>query len=88
MRRVMDELLKQLGASGVRYVLQFHLGLPGVPDFDKVEGRAVVRLDENGIPVRCLCGSDLLAAKKAANRPQDQADIEFLTELRRLGKLP
>ena len=29
----------------------------------------------------------LLAAKRAANRPQDQADIEFLTELQRLGKL-
>jgi hypothetical protein len=27
------------------------------------------------------------AAKRAANRPQDQADIEFLTELERLGKL-
>ena len=29
----------------------------------------------------------LLAAKRAANRPQDQADIEFLTELERLGRL-
>ena len=69
-------------------VLQFHLGLPGVRNFDAAEGRAVVRLNENEIPVKCLCGSDLLAAKKAANRPQDQADIEFLMELERLGKLP
>ncbi len=29
----------------------------------------------------------LLAAKRAANRPQDQPDIEFLTELQRLGRL-
>ena len=71
-----------------RGVLQFHLGLPGVPGFDQAEARAVVRLNENGIPVRCLCGSDLLAAKKAADRPQDQADIEFRKELQRLGKLP
>ena len=68
-------------------VLQFHLGLPGVPSFDEAEARAVVRLNENGIAVRCLCGSDLLAAKKAANRGRDQADIEFLLELQKLGKL-
>ncbi len=29
----------------------------------------------------------LLATKRAANRPQDQADIEFLAELQRVGKL-
>jgi len=69
-------------------VLQFHLGLPGVPDFDEAEKHAVVRPNENGIPVKCLSGSHLLAAKKAANRPQDQVDIEFLLELQRLGKLP
>jgi hypothetical protein len=40
-----------------------------------------------GTPVPCLSGSHLLAAKRAANRPQDLADIEFLTELQRLGKL-
>ncbi len=27
----------------------------------------------------------LLAAKQAANRPQDQADIDFLAELQRVG---
>jgi len=37
--------------------------------------------------VKCLSGVHLLAAKQAANRPQDQADIEFLKELQRLGKL-
>jgi hypothetical protein len=92
----LDAPLVPLGPRGENFiqtyqtrwgVLQFHLGLPGVPDFDEAEARAVVRLNENGTPVRCLCGSDLMAAKKAANRPQDQTDIEFLTELQRLGKL-
>ena len=36
---------------------------------------------------KCLSGANLLAAKRAADRPQDQADIEYLMELQRLGKL-
>jgi hypothetical protein len=68
-------------------VMQFHLGLPGVPRFDEAERSAVVRCTEDGAPVRCLSGVHLLASKQAANRPQDQADIEFLLELQRLGKL-
>ena len=93
----LEEPLVPLGLRGENFiqtyqtrwgVLHFHLGLPGVPNFDAAEGRAVVRLNENGIPVKCLCGPDLLAAKKAADRPQDQADIEFLMELERLGILP
>lgn len=92
----LDAPLVPLGPRGENFiqtyqtrwgVLQFHQGLPGVPNFDEAEARAVVHLNENGIPVRCLCGLDLLAAKKAANRPQDQTDIEFLMELQRLGKL-
>jgi len=92
----LDSPLVPLGPRGENFiqtyqtrwgVLQFHLGLPGVPDFDEAERRAVVRPNENGITVNCLCGSDLLAAKRAANRPQDQADIDFLIELQRLGKL-
>lgn len=68
-------------------VLQFHLGLPGVPNYDEAERQAVVRRTESGTPIRSLSGPHLLAAKRAANRPQDQADIEFLTELERLGTL-
>ena len=68
-------------------VVQFHLGLPGVPRFDEAEEAAVVRKSEHGTPVKCLSGVHLLAAKQAANRPQDQPDIEFLLELQRLGKL-
>lgn len=68
-------------------VAQFHLGLPGVPRFDEAERQAVLRQNEFGTPVPCLSGLHLLAAKRAANRPQDEADIGFLTELQRLGKL-
>lgn len=68
-------------------VVQFHLGLPGVPKFDEAEKAAITRVAEQGPPVKCLSGIHLLAAKRAANRPQDQADIHFLEELQRLGKL-
>ena len=68
-------------------VLQFHLGLPGVPCFEEAEKAAVTRKTETGAPVKCLSGIHLLAAKRAANRPQDQADIAFLEELKRLGNL-
>ena len=59
----------------------------GVPSFDEAERQAVSRQTESGTPIPCLSGPHLLAANRAANRPQDQLDIEFLTELERLGKL-
>jgi hypothetical protein len=68
-------------------VLQFHLGVPGLPKFDLAEATAVNRTTEGGTPVRCLSGSALLVAKQAANRPQDQLDIEFLLELQKAGRL-
>ncbi len=92
----LDAPLIPLGPAGENFiqtyqtrwgVLQFHLGLPGVPHFDEAEQAAVSRKTEQGTPVKCLSGTHLLAAKQAANRPQDQADIEFLLELKRLGKL-
>ena len=58
--------------------VQFHLLVPGVPKFDLAEAASVVLPTENGVPVRCLSAADLLAAKLAANRPQDQSDIAFL----------
>jgi hypothetical protein len=94
-----DELdlpLLPLGARGENFiqtyqtrwgVLQFHLGLPGVPRFEAAEAVAVIRPSETGAAVKCLSGRHLLAAKRAANRPQDQADIAFLEELQRLGKI-
>jgi hypothetical protein len=91
-----DVPLVALGSCGENFIqtyqtrwgiLQFHLGLPGVPRFDEAEKAAVIRQSELGTPVNCLSGIHLLAAKRAANRPQDQADIAFLEELQRLGKL-
>lgn len=92
----LDEALVALGLRGENFiqtfqtrwgVLQFHLGLPGIRSFDEAERAAVIRRNEHGTPVRCLCGVHLLAAKQAAGRPQDQGDIEFLLELQKLGKL-
>ena len=64
LRPGMDELLEQLGASGVRYLL--------------IGGQAMRLM---GMP-RYSMDWDLFIP------PQDQADIEFLLELQRLGKLP
>jgi len=92
----LDMALLPLGPAGENFiqtyqtgrgVLQFHLVLPGVPRFDEAEKAAVTRSIEGGIEIKCLSGIHLLAAKEAANRPQDQADIKFLQELNRLGKL-
>ena len=92
----LDVLLVPLGSRGENFIqtyqtkwgiIQFHLGLPGVPRFDDAEMAAIIRRSEDGLPVKCLSGAHLLSAKKAADRPQDQADIAFLEELQRLGKL-
>jgi hypothetical protein len=92
----LDEPLVPLGSSGENFiqtyqtrwgVLQFHLGLPGLARFEEAEKAAVARKTEQGTLVKSLSGVHLLATKRAANRPQDQADIEFLEELQRLGKL-
>jgi hypothetical protein len=91
-----DVPLVALGSHGENFIqtyqtrwgiLQFHLGLPGVPRFDEAEKAAVIRQAEPGTPVKCLSGLHLLAAKRAADRPQDQADIAFLEELQHLGKI-
>jgi hypothetical protein len=96
LKEELDAPVVPLGSRGENFIqtyqtrwgiLQFHLGLPGVPRFDEAEKAAVIRPSEQGTPVKCLAGIHLLAAKRAANRPQDQADIVFLEELRRLGKL-
>lgn len=92
----LDAPLIPLGSAGENFiqtyqtrwgVLQFHLGIPGIPRFEEAERATVIRKTEHGAAVKCLSGPHLLAAKQAANRPQDQADIEFLLELQRLGKL-
>ena len=59
-------------------ILQFHLGGPGLPSFEEAQSRSVERTNENGTNIHCISPEDLLESKRAANRPEDQADILFL----------
>jgi len=86
---IIDIPLVPIGPKGENFVqtyqtqwgiIQFHLGGPGMSPFDVADAAAVQHQSENGIPIRCLCARHLLDSKKAANRPQDQLDIEFLEE--------
>ncbi len=87
----LDAAVVPLGERGENFVqtyqtvwgvLQFHLLVPGVPKFEIAEAAFVTRHTEGGAAVRCLSPLHLLSAKQAANRPQDQLDIEFLLSLR------
>lgn len=89
LRDFLDLPLEPLGPKGENFIqtyqllcgiIQFHLGGAGLPSFDEAEKNAVWHKSENGIPIHCLSARHLLDAKKAANRPQDQVDIEFLEE--------
>ena len=68
-------------------ILQFHLGGPGLPRFEDAERHALRCLTENGTEALCMSGKQLLESKKAANRAQDQADIQFLEKKRDAGLL-
>jgi hypothetical protein len=68
-------------------IVQFHLVVPGVTNFEAAESRAKVHHTNDNIQIRSLCGEDLLAAKQAADRPVDQSDLLFLKELKKLGRL-
>ena len=92
----MDMPVEPLGARGEHCVqtcqtrhgtAQFHLLVPGLPKFDEAEAQAVTKRTEGKTRVRCVSGAHLLASKLAANRAHDHLDVEFLMELRRLGKL-
>jgi hypothetical protein len=92
----LDVPLVQLGTRGENFVqtyqtrwgiLQFHLAGPGLPPFDEAERRAVTHMTEDGVPVHCLAGADLLESKKRANRPSDALDIDFLEKKRACGLL-
>jgi hypothetical protein len=83
----LDMALLPLGNKGENFVqtyqtkwglVQFHLGGPGLPPFDEAEKDLVVHETESGVEVKCLSAKRLLDSKKAAGRPQDQQDIEFL----------
>ena len=58
-------------------IIQFHQAPIGLPRFDIVEARSVVR-DYKGVPVRYLCLDDLLKSKLAVSRDKDADDILFL----------
>ncbi len=69
-------------------ILQFHLGRPpGMEAFDVLEARAKEHLIANGVVAKCLNGKDLLASKRAVNRPSDFEDIEFLEAKAQAGLL-
>jgi hypothetical protein len=90
----LDLPLLPLGEKGENFIqtyqtrwgiLQFHLGGPGLPKFDLAETHSVIHETENGTPVKCLSGNDLLESKKRANRPEDQLDIRFLEKKKKAG---
>ncbi len=66
-------------------VIQFHLAVPGLTSFDAAAARAVYLEDDPGQRAACLSVRDLLACKRASNRPQDQQDILFLEERLRVA---
>lgn len=90
----LDLPLEPLGPQGQNFVqtyqtrwgiLQFHLGAPGLDAFEILESRAVFHSISKEVQARCISGSDLLRSKKAANRPSDALDIEFLEEKQAAG---
>lgn len=92
----LDVPLMGLGPRGENFIqtyqtswgiLQFHLAGPGLPPFDEAERRAITHETEDGVPVKCLGGNDLLESKKRTNRPCDAADIEFLETKKKFGLL-
>jgi len=93
---ILDEVIEPLGPKGEGFVqtfttrwgtVQFHLVVPGLRDFSEAEKASEIREGPEQVPIVCLSGRDLLAAKEAANRPQDQTDLVFLREQQRLGRL-
>jgi len=59
-------------------VVQFHLAVAGIPSFEDAEKHSVEHVDENGVKIKTVSLADLIASKEAAERPQDQVDLEFL----------
>ena len=64
----------------LRGILQLHLLLPGIKSFEQAEKKGLILKGQDEASIRCISVEDLLSAKQAANRPQDQQDIEFLLE--------
>ena len=88
----LDLRLEQLGSQGenliqtyqtCRGILQFHLMVPGVPNFDKSEAMGAVLHTENGTPVPCLHGFDLLSSKEASNFRKTEPTLNFSENFKR-----
>ncbi|MCB1089441.1 MAG: hypothetical protein KDM63_20550 [Verrucomicrobiae bacterium] len=58
--------------------IDFLTTVPGLEFPGAWENRVVV--DDDGIPVNYLCRSDLVTAKKSADRQRDRMDLELLGE--------
>lgn len=90
-----DVIVEPLGPRGEGFIqtfhtqwilVQFHLLVPGVPPYEEAEKAAVEVIDQ-GVKFKRLSGAHLLAAKEAADRPNDQQDLLFLRELKKAGTL-
>ena len=68
-------------------LIQFHLKVDGMPDFETSLKGAVIRRTDTALSVQCASGHHVLESKLKANRNEDQLDIEFLTVKKRLGFL-
>jgi predicted nucleotidyltransferase len=93
--RDLDMDVVELGPRGEHFIqtfqtqwatLQFHLIVAGVPSYDEAEANAVTVVDD-GVAVKRLSGSHLLATKEKANRAKDEDDLTFLRKLQRNGLL-
>ena len=59
----------------------------GSPGYETLKARAE-RIDFDGLEILIASIEDLLAMKRAANRPQDQTDIQALEAIVRLRRRP
>lgn len=73
------DMVIQLGVPPVR--IDLLASLDGLPSFDEAWDRRV-DASYGPVPAHYLGFEDLLAAKEAAGRPQDRADIESLRKSR------
>jgi predicted nucleotidyltransferase len=62
-------------------------GLPQIPAFGALDERAV-EVDIDGLVVKVCSFDDLLAMKRASDRPRDRDDLEALEAARRGDEPP
>ena len=81
-------------ADGANFTLTTRLGaldvmqdVPGVSEYEPLAARAVIS-ELDGVAVRVLALSDLIALKRAADRPRDRDDVAALDEIARLDEQP